>query len=151
GPAPASKEPPPRAGPLRGPPGAPPALGCRPWARQAPPGTSPEGPRLAPSFAAYWLPEGGRLPKGRTRAEAPWTRPEGAGGSTVRVQPVKDLDMLAEELDRRLKGTLCVVNLRHGQDELAQVRLEVEQIYVDDRVPTTRTLRVLGRIPDGPD
>jgi len=69
----------------------------------------------------------------------------------VRVQPVKDLDMLAEELDRRLKGTLCVVNLRHGQDELAQVRLEVEQIYVDDRVPTTRTLRVLGRIPDGPD
>ena len=68
----------------------------------------------------------------------------------MRVQPVKDLDMLAEELDRRLKGTLCVVNLRHGPDELAQVRLEVEQIYVDDRVPTTRTLRVLGRIPDGP-
>src|SRR5690606_42119645 len=34
---------------------------------------------------------------------------------------------------------------------MAQVRLEVEQVYVDDRVPTTRTLRVLGRIPDGPD
>src|SRR5690606_11105473 len=92
GPAPASKEPPPRAGPLRGPLGAPPALGCRPWARQAPPGTPPEGPQLAPSFASYWLPEGGRLPKGRTRAAVPQTRPEGAGGSTVCVQPVKELD-----------------------------------------------------------
>lgn len=69
----------------------------------------------------------------------------------MRVQPVNDLHKLADELERRFKDTPCVVNLRHGQDELAQSRLEVEQIYVDDRVPTTRTLRLVGRIPGGRD
>lgn len=69
----------------------------------------------------------------------------------MRIQPVNDLHKLADELERRFKDTSCVVNLRHGQDELAQARLEVEQIYVDDRVPTTRTLRVVGRTPGGRD
>ncbi|BAS26012.1 hypothetical protein [Limnochorda pilosa] len=69
----------------------------------------------------------------------------------MRVQPVEDVHKLAGELERRLKDTLCVVNLRQGQDELAQARLEVEQVYVDDRVPTTRTLRVVGRTPGGRD
>lgn len=69
----------------------------------------------------------------------------------MRVQPVDDVHKLAEELQKRFKGSYCVVNLRQGQDELAQVRLEVEQVYVDDRVPTTRTLRVLGRVGGGQD
>lgn len=69
----------------------------------------------------------------------------------MRVQPVDDVHKLAEELQRRFKDSYCVVNLRQGQDELAQVRLEVEQVYVDDRVPTTRTLRVLGRVGGGQD
>lgn len=69
----------------------------------------------------------------------------------MRIQPVNDLHKLADELERRFKDTSCVVNLRHGQAELAQARLEVEQIYVDDRVPTTRTLRVVGRTPGGRD
>lgn len=65
------------------------------------------------------------------------------------AQWVDDPRRLAESLHRAYAGQDCVVNLRRGADKLGQAVMRVERVYLDDRAPQTRTLRVVGHLPGG--
>lgn len=66
----------------------------------------------------------------------------------MRTQWVDDPHRLASTLHHAYVGQDCVVNLRRGVDKLGQAVMRVERVYVDDRVPETRMLRVVGHLPD---
>lgn len=66
----------------------------------------------------------------------------------MRTQWVDDPRQLASALHQAYVGQDCVVNLRRGVDKLGQAVMRIERVYVDDRVPETRMLRVVGHLPD---
>lgn len=67
----------------------------------------------------------------------------------MRTHWVEDPRELARTLHEAYAGQDCVVNLRRGADKLGQAVMRVERVYVDDRAPETRTLRVVGHLPGG--
>lgn len=62
-----------------------------------------------------------------------------------------DPGSLASDLHERLKDRRCVVKLKQGEDHLGMARMEVEEIYVDNRTPHTTVFRVVGRHTEGLD
>lgn len=67
----------------------------------------------------------------------------------MRTQWMEDPRKLAALLHEAYRGLECVVNVRRGADKLGQAVLRVERVYVDDDMPDTRTLRVVGHLPGG--
>jgi len=63
------------------------------------------------------------------------------------AQPTQNVDRIVSELNEKYGGKDCVVSLRMGSDKLGQAVMRMEKAYVDDSMPTTRTLRVVGHLP----
>ena len=65
----------------------------------------------------------------------------------VRIQPVQEPERVVAALNEQYRGRHCLVSLRHGPDKVAHAVMRFEKAYIDDDVPQSRTLRVVGHEP----
>lgn len=88
-------------------------------------------------------------------AAAPFTgkrkRENERAEESMPMERVDQAGSLANTLYDQLKDTLCTVKLMRGQDHLGMARMEVEDVYVDDRTAGTTVFRIVGRHPDATD